>query len=209
MSLLVNSKSFGLAIVFLLFSSSLLFSQENLVEKPGESVIDVKKEVVDVQDNNSKNEITAPVENANDKKEIDNDALNQKDLKPKVNRFQTVEKKAIDKLIVKEKKVDKKEKVEVNNGYKGDGLLYIVDGEFRYNRIPGNEKPKIVEDKVNNLVETNVESFSEVNDDKDKNTKGLFGLSKSLSDKLAYGFLFFLVLMIFFMYRVRSKSNRR
>ncbi len=199
----VSSISFGFALVILLFSSSLLFSQENSVDKPSETVLEVEKKIV---------------EKTVDKSKLENEVFDDKVSTENEIKIITTEKKKSElrkplaKPSIKEKKVEavKSDSKNVNSNfekkYNGDGLLYIVDGEFRYSRIPGKKIPKVVENKIDDSLDDSVENSSEKGSEK---TKGLFNLSESKSKMLAYGFLIFLVLMIFFMYRLRSRSNRR
>lgn len=80
-----------------------------------------------------------------------------------------------------------------------NSLLSITDGTFRYSRIPGitikeNNEPilTVVKEEVPETVEE----------------KGIFGLSKKASDRIAKVILVVIVIFVFILYRMRTKNTR-
>ncbi|HQQ50464.1 MAG TPA: hypothetical protein PLZ29_04645 [Spirochaetota bacterium] len=80
-----------------------------------------------------------------------------------------------------------------------NSLLSITDGTFRYSRIPGitikeNNEPilTVVKEEVPETVEE----------------KGIFGLSKKASDRIAKIILVVIVIFVFILYRMRTKNTR-
>lgn len=80
-----------------------------------------------------------------------------------------------------------------------NSLLSITDGTFRYSRIPGitvkeNNEPVFA------VVKDNVPETGE--------EKGIFGLSKKASDRIAKIILVVIVIFVFILYRMRTKNTR-
>lgn len=80
-----------------------------------------------------------------------------------------------------------------------NSLLSITDGTFRYSRIPGitikeNNEPilTVVKEEVPETAEE----------------KGIFGLSKKASDRIAKIILVVIVVFVFILYRMRTKNTR-
>jgi len=204
MKKLLSSKKILLAIFLLFLNSSLLFSQETLVEKSSEIVSELEKKS-DVSD------VKEPIKN--DAVEILTEKKEILDVEDKSTVEKSLSKQLTDQtvnVIEKEKKEKVVEKKVIIKKYTGDGLLSITDGDYRYDRIPGNEKPKSADEKFEKDI-NNFEKNSKEKEIEESSTKiiGLFGLSKSITDLLAWGFLFVLVILIFLLYRVRSRSKRR
>ena len=80
-----------------------------------------------------------------------------------------------------------------------NSLLSITDGTFRYSRIPGitikeNNEP------ITTVVKEEVPETAE--------EKGIFGLSKKASDRIAKIILVVIVIFVFILYRMRTKNTR-
>lgn len=80
-----------------------------------------------------------------------------------------------------------------------NSLLSITDGTFRYSRIPGitikeNNEP------ITTIVKEEVPETAE--------EKGIFGLSKKASDRIAKIILVVIVIFVFILYRMRTKNTR-
>ena len=80
-----------------------------------------------------------------------------------------------------------------------NSLLSITDGTFRYSRIPG------ITIKENNepIITVVQEDVPETSED-----KGIFGLSKKASDRIAKIILVVIVIFVFILYRMRTKNTR-
>lgn len=105
------------------------------------------------------------------------------------------------------KEIKEGEKV-VRDGAIDRGLLEIVEGDFKYRRIP---EIKISERVVatEERRETKEVEEKELKDTKDEpEKKGLFGLSRGTTDLVAKGILILIVIVIFILYRARSKDKR-
>lgn len=78
-------------------------------------------------------------------------------------------------------------------------LLSITEGAFRYSRIPG------ITIKENNeqIIAKIVEEKTSV----DTEEKGLFGLSKKASDRMAKIILVVIIIFVFILYRMRTRST--
>jgi hypothetical protein len=84
------------------------------------------------------------------------------------------------------------------------GLLEISESEYRYNRIPG----KIVAKPVaESFVAADSAPQQPVNAESGAGTRGIFGFSPEASNYIAKGALVFVIVLIFLMYRLRSRSR--
>ncbi|MGB4269183.1 MAG: hypothetical protein WBK20_08385 [Spirochaetota bacterium] len=94
-----------------------------------------------------------------------------------------------------------KQKTDSEKGFKVDSksLLSITDGAFRYSRIPG------ITIKENN--EQIIAKIEEEKQNIDANEKGLFGLSKQASDRMAKIILVVIIVFVFILYRMRTRST--
>jgi len=86
-------------------------------------------------------------------------------------------------------------------GLKADSkaLLSITDGAFRYSRIPG------ITIKENN--EQIIAKIEEETQNIDTGEKGLFGLSKQASDRMAKIILVVIIVFVFILYRMRTRNT--
>lgn len=117
-------------------------------------------------------------------------------------------------VAVREKSVNEKSenKEQVTEGKKvpPDGaLLQIKEGNFKYSRIPGIVLKESEKSQENDFVHISAENL----DDPEKQStnieeKGFLGLEKKTADWVAKIGLALLLLIIFLLYRVRSRSSR-
>lgn len=93
------------------------------------------------------------------------------------------------------------QKADIAKGFKADSksLLSITDGAFRYSRIPG------ITIKENN--EQIIAQIEEQKQSIDTEEKGLFGLSKKASDRMAKIILVVIIIFVFILYRMRTRST--
>lgn len=93
------------------------------------------------------------------------------------------------------------QKADTAKGVKADSksLLSITDGAFRYSRIPG------ITIKENN--EQIIAQIEEQKQSIDTEEKGLFGLSKKASDRMAKIILVVIIIFVFILYRMRTRST--
>jgi hypothetical protein len=87
-----------------------------------------------------------------------------------------------------------------------DGLLDITEGSFKYKRIPGIRISEVAQD-------SNVEISKTGEQEKDKEqakdgSAGLFGLSQKATDRLAKLVLFGVIILVFVLYRFRTRGRR-
>lgn len=98
-------------------------------------------------------------------------------------------------------KTEVTQKVDTPKGLKVDSksLLSITDGAFRYSRIPGIT-----------IKENNEQILAHIEQEKqniDTEEKGLFGLSKQASDRMAKIILVVIIIFVFILYRMRTRST--
>jgi len=89
-----------------------------------------------------------------------------------------------------------------------EGLLEIGEGAFKYRRIP---HIKIAETAVQPPDTRPGEGEEKKKAERDKEAsgeKGLFGLSKGATDVLAKVFLFGIIIVVFLLYRYRTRGRR-
>jgi hypothetical protein len=93
------------------------------------------------------------------------------------------------------------QKTDAPKGLKVDSksLLSITDGAFRYSRIPG-----ITIEENNEQIIAHIEQEKQ-NIDTDE--KGLFGLSKQASDRMAKIILVVIIFFVFILYRMRTRNT--
>lgn len=118
-----------------------------------------------------------------------------------------------------EKKIEKSEKAKrepaakknpdpaLKNQPVDEGILLIHEGPFKYQRIPGYKAPeagKVRDDAVKEKEERDAKK----EDGSKKDTGGLFGFSKSTTDLVAKTVLAGIILLIFILYRIRTKNRR-
>lgn len=98
-------------------------------------------------------------------------------------------------------KTEVTQKVDTPKGLKVDSksLLSITDGAFRYSRIPG------ITIKENN--EQIIAHIEQEKQNMDTEEKGLFGLSKQASDRIAKIILVVIIVFVFILYRMRTRST--
>ena len=91
----------------------------------------------------------------------------------------------------------------------GVGLLMIKDGDYKYKRIPEIEldKKEVEEEEIVEISDS--EKAVIKTEKKESDEKGLFGLSKKTADIIAKGSLVVLILLIFVLYKFRSKKTDR
>ncbi len=104
----------------------------------------------------------------------------------------------------------------VKNGNKpagfnsNDSILYINEGPYKYQRIPG-YKPEIItkrnnDDEVRENELVRIPDKIEIEESKDVNG-GFFGFKKETSDMLVKIFLGIMIFCIFLLYRIRSRKR--
>ncbi len=81
-------------------------------------------------------------------------------------------------------------------------LLSITDGAFRYSRIPG-----ITIKENNEEIIAKLEEDTQNTQNSDTDKKGLFGLSKQASDRMAKIILVVIIVFVFILYRMRTRST--
>ncbi len=87
------------------------------------------------------------------------------------------------------------------------GLLDIQDGDFIYRRIPEKKFPEAAQSGLEEFeIGASTPPAEEVPDLSQR--KGLFGLSARTTDYIAKGFLAFIVIVIFVLYRMRARTRR-
>ena len=90
------------------------------------------------------------------------------------------------------------------------GLLELNDDELKFMRIPGLvsvknvEPPAVIETAEGDAVKT-----AEADDEADENNDGILGMSKETSDVVTRIALVMLVVIIFVLYRLRSRGGSR
>ncbi len=123
----------------------------------------------------------------------------------------------IKKLVEKEKSVPDKDaaKKEIKEDGKikrydviDRGLLEIVEGDFKYRRIPEIKIPQRVLVSEQRIETKKVEGKESKDNLDEKEKKGLFGLSRKTTDLVAKGILILIIVVIFILYRARSKEKR-
>jgi hypothetical protein len=121
------------------------------------------------------------------------------------------------KLIEKEKSVPDKEaarkETKEEEKIKRDdaidsGLLEIVEGDFKYSRIPEIKIPERILVNEERTETKRVEGKESKDTLDEKGKKGLFGLSRKTTDLVAKGILILIIVVIFILYRARSKDKR-
>ncbi|HOP63953.1 MAG TPA: hypothetical protein PK906_11310 [Spirochaetota bacterium] len=188
-------------IICLSFYGALLFSQETAGEIGGTIVTDNKADtgIEGVADTAGK----IPV-NAGDEEVVKTSE------KPVSEGNSGVEKSK--KTPVKKKKTPSisEEPVQKNNdSNEGDDyLLLINEGNFKYKRIPdikiADSEPVMVEQ-----INQETADAADTGNQDDSAGKGFFGLSKSTADVVAKGGILLMVLVIFILYKTRSRSSVR
>lgn len=114
----------------------------------------------------------------------------------------------------KVKETDAKKPVQANDGSLLIRRLLEVDDEnYKYSRIPDFQKGKVIEKSELPVVTTATElenTKSPVPSSKENNEgAGLLGMSKSTSDLLIKGSLVIFILVIFILYKLRSRGNSK
>ena len=93
-----------------------------------------------------------------------------------------------------------------SNGSGNELLLFINDGNYKYKRIPD---IKLAE-KEPAMAEQNQQAGSGAPADNfESGEKGFFGLSRNTSDIVAKGGILLLILVVFTIYKVRSRGHGR
>jgi|GEM_PF-2364303 len=90
-------------------------------------------------------------------------------------------------------------------------IIELNDGNYKYSRIPG---IILTENRISSEVESSkiISDVNEVVPDKetfskdDKGNNGFFNFGKNLSDIIAKGGILLLIIVIFFLYRIRNKG---
>lgn len=164
-------------------------------------------------------EVTGELKKDEQEKSIVDDTKKELDEKKPEPKKETIKKEpsSTKKVVDTEKSAPDKEtgKREIKEGGKAvrdgaidRGLLEIVEGDFKYRRIPEikiSEKVVAVEEK-REIKEIEEKESKDTRDEPEK--KGLFGLSRSTTDLVAKGILILIIVIIFILYRARSKDKR-
>jgi len=90
----------------------------------------------------------------------------------------------------------------------GSGLLFFRDGDYKYTRIPGYKPDSGEKGNGNEIVRIpgpvgTVKEESTI----DTEGKGLFGFSRQSTNYIAKGSILLLIIVIFVLYRFRSKKS--
>jgi hypothetical protein len=94
------------------------------------------------------------------------------------------------------------------DGVRDDDLLDITEGAFKYKRIPGIKIADVARNSSKPLTGDKIEKPA---NDVSKNTgekKGLFGLTIKNTDFLAKLILFGIIIVVFILYRYRTRGRR-
>lgn len=93
-----------------------------------------------------------------------------------------------------------------SNGSGNELLLFINDGNYKYKRIPdiklAEKEPAMAEQNQQAGSGTSTDNF-------ESGEKGFFGLSRNTSDIVAKGGILLLILVVFTIYKVRSRGHGR
>jgi len=105
------------------------------------------------------------------------------------------------------KKEDGKAELKYEPIKPGDGLLMIKDGDYKYKRIPEIklDKKEVEEEEIVKISDS--EKAVIKTEEKEPEGTGLFGLSKNTTDIIAKGSIVLLILLIFILYRFRSRKS--
>ncbi len=164
-------------------------------------------------------EVTGELKKDEQEKSIVDDTKKELDEKKPEPKKESIQKESIStkKLVDTEKSAPDKEagKRGIKEGEKvvrdsaiDRGLLEIVEGDFKYRRIPEikiSEKVVATEER-RETKEIEEKESKDTRDEPEK--KGLFGLSRSTTDLVAKGILILIIVVIFILYRARSKDKR-
>lgn len=96
----------------------------------------------------------------------------------------------------------------ITEGVRNDDLLDITEGAFKYKRIPG---IKIIDPARESSKLLAVDKIEKPSDDSSRNAgekKGLFGLTIKNTDFLAKFILFGIIIVVFILYRYRTRGQR-
>ncbi len=102
-----------------------------------------------------------------------------------------------------EKEKKKEEKAAPQAEETASGLLEITEGEFKYARIPERKSVPMISESISIGQESSEAAAPAAGE----NRQGLFGLSPGASNRLAVGVLVSLIVIIFLLYRIRSRSR--
>ncbi len=102
-----------------------------------------------------------------------------------------------------EKEKKKEEKAVPQAEETASGLLEITEGDFKYARIPERKSVPMISESIS-IGQENAETAAPA---AGENRQGLFGLSPGASNRLAVGVLVSLIVIIFLLYRIRSRSR--
>ncbi len=102
-----------------------------------------------------------------------------------------------------EKEKKKEEKAAPQPEETAGGLLEITEGEFKYARIPERKSVPMISESIS-IGQEGAETAAPA---AGENRQGLFGLSPGASNRLAVGVLVSLIVVIFLLYRIRSRSR--
>ncbi|HQO01253.1 MAG TPA: hypothetical protein PLI62_03210 [Spirochaetota bacterium] len=90
-----------------------------------------------------------------------------------------------------------------NESANSGGVLEIEDGIFRYARIPEKEIPEVTADSY---IAPDQGAIGEIIESPGERS-GLFGFGPDTTGYIAKGVLIFVIILIFIMYRLRSRSR--
>ncbi len=199
-------------VTLLFFAGTSLYSQE-VSDDTGDAV--KTEENLSKNDSSVKAEDTLPatgtVEDAISAG--DNKAVSSEEKKSAVSEDSA--EKVIKKVPGKKSGVSKKKEAKTAakpapsaNSYDHSNLLKVEDGNFKYRRIPGIE----LEDRNSSSIEPAVSEKlpeEEKPGGVEEEENGFFGLGKTAADLVAKGGIIILILLIFILYRKRTKGSRK
>ncbi len=95
-----------------------------------------------------------------------------------------------------------------DNKYAADGLLEAGEGDYRYSRIP-EKKVVLVQEKSPYDMSDQSKEIKKLEDpgQEAQSKKGFLGFSHDQTQNIAKGVLIFIILLIFILYKLRSRSK--
>lgn len=172
-------------------------------DKPGIEKSDDKKVSTEYPDKNIQSEREEVIEKkfVSDKEEDKRTIEEQKENKNLATKEEEIEKEEIAKkakaLLNKSVRVRAKKKKEYD-----DGLLELIEGDFKYNRIPGIAIHDIPD------VEREIDQGGEIENKSSENGSGIFGFDKRTTDFGAWGIFLLIIAFIFLLFKFRSKGKQ-
>jgi len=91
-----------------------------------------------------------------------------------------------------------------------DGLLDIIDGSYKYSRIPDINIKEVLPDENPDVSSINIDDtpFNNIDENSSLNKKGFLGLRKGTITLVIRIVLFLIIIAIYILYRQKSKENK-